>query len=68
MIIFGNKKAKIILEAIVNLSKSLNIKTVAEGIETEEQYELVRKLECDEIQGYYFSKAIPLNEFELLIR
>ncbi len=59
-----NEKAKIIVEAIVNLAKKLQIEIVAEGIETEEQYEFVKKLKCDEIQGYYFSKAIPLEEFE----
>ena len=59
-----NEKAKIIVEAIVNLAKKLEIEIVAEGIETEEQYEFVKKLKCDEIQGYYFSKAIPIEEFE----
>ena len=59
-----NKKAKIIVEAIVNLAKKLKIKIVAEGIETEEQYQFAKQLQCDEIQGYYFSKAISLEEFE----
>ena len=59
-----NKKAKIIVEAIVNLAKKLEIEIVAEGIETEEQYRFAKELNCDEIQGYYFSKAIPLEEFE----
>ncbi len=59
-----NEKAKIIVEAIVNLAKKLEIEIVAEGIETEEQYQFAKKLNCDEIQGYYFSKAIPLEDFE----
>lgn len=63
-----NEKAKIIVEAIINLAKKLNMKIVAEGIETEAQYEFVKKLNCDEIQGYYFSKAIPIEEFEKLIQ
>lgn len=63
-----NKKAQIIVEAIVNLAKKLNIETVAEGIEKKEQYEIVKELDCEEIQGYYFSKAIPLEEFEKLIQ
>ncbi len=58
------KKQKIIVEAIVNLAKKLKIKIVAEGIETEEQYQFAKQLQCDEIQGYYFSKAISLEEFE----
>lgn len=59
-----NEKALIIVEAIINLAKKLNIKTVAEGIETKEQYEIIKKLNCDEIQGYYFSKPMPIEEFE----
>lgn len=63
-----NIKAKIIVEAIIKLAKKLNIKTVAEGIENKEQFELIKKINCDEIQGYYFSKAIPIEEFEKLIK
>ena len=48
----------------MNLAKKLKIKIVAEGIETEEQYQFAKQLQCDEIQGYYFSKAISLEEFE----
>lgn len=45
--------------AIITLCKSLNIKTVAEGVETLQQLEMLREFQCDEIQGFYFSK--PLN-------
>jgi len=62
-----NKKAKIIVEAIIDLAKKLEMKTVAEGVETEEQYEIVKQMKCDEIQGYYFSKPITIEEFEKLI-
>lgn len=64
----NNKKAKIIVSAIINLAKELNLKTVAEGIETKEQYEFVKKMNCDEIQGYYFSEPISIEEFEKLIK
>jgi hypothetical protein len=40
---------------------------VAEGVETEEQLNLLRKLGCDTIQGYYFSKPIPSNEVVMLL-
>lgn len=63
-----NKKARIIVEAIIDLTKRLKLKTVAEGIETEEQYELVKKMGCDEIQGFYFSKAVPIERFEEMIK
>ena len=59
-----NKRAQIIIETIVNMCKKLNIKTVAEGIETKEQVHFLKKVGCDIIQGYYFSKPIPIEEFE----
>ena len=46
------------------MAKRLDIKTVAEGIETEEQVEYLKSIGCDIIQGYYFSKPIPIEEFE----
>ena len=46
------------------MCKKLNIKTVAEGIETKEQVEFLKKIGCDIIQGYYFSKPITISEFE----
>ena len=46
------------------MAKRLDIKTVAEGIETEEQVEYLKSIGCDIIQGYYFSKPIPIDEFE----
>ena len=59
-----NKRAQIIIETIVNMCKKLNIKTVAEGIETKEQLEFLNKIKCDIVQGYYFSKPITVKEFE----
>ena len=60
-----NKRAQIIIEAIVRMCKKLNIKTVAEGIETKGQVEFLKKIQCDIIQGYYFSEPIPVEEFEI---
>lgn len=47
---------------IINMANSLNLTVVAEGIETEEQYKLLKTLGVDELQGYLFSK--PLHSFE----
>lgn len=55
-----------IIEFIIQLSNQLKMKVVAEGVELEEQYSLLQKLNCDEIQGYLFSKPIPVKEFERL--
>jgi EAL domain-containing protein (putative c-di-GMP-specific phosphodiesterase class I) len=45
-----------IVRAIIDLAKHLNLKTVAEGVETEAQWRFLKSLECDFIQGYLFSK------------
>lgn len=60
----NNKRAQIIIETIINMCKKLKIKTVAEGIETKQQVEFLKKIGCDIIQGYYFSKPIPVEDFE----
>lgn len=52
------------LEFCMELAKMMNLETVAEGIETESQLSRVRSLGCDYIQGYYYSKPIPVDEFE----
>ena len=56
-----------IVEAIIAMAHSLHLKVVAEGVETREQLDFLRKLGCDQIQGYYFSKPIPSNEVVMLL-
>lgn len=51
-----------LLKGVINLAHSIDLKIVAEGVETEEQLELLDDLGSDLIQGYYFSKPIPSNE------
>lgn len=57
-----------IVSAIVGLSHSLGFRSVAEGVETEEQAGLLRSLRCNEVQGYLFSKPLPPEAFEALLR
>ena len=59
-----NVRARIIIESIIDMCKKLNIKTVAEGIERKTQVDFLKKINCDTIQGYYFSKPLPVKEFE----
>lgn len=59
----NSNRALTIVKSIVDLAKSLNIKIVAEGVETEEMYNFVKEIGCDYAQGYYFSKPIEFNEF-----
>ncbi len=62
-----NRNTQAIVETIVYLSKRLGIKTIAEGVEKNEQLEFLRELECDFIQGYLFSKPLPVEEFEKVL-
>ncbi len=56
-------KAKRVIESIITLSKSLGIATVAEGIETIEQVEFLKSIHCSAIQGYFFSRPLPIEAF-----
>ncbi|MCF8474864.1 MAG: EAL domain-containing protein [Emcibacter sp.] len=53
-----------ITDAVIQLGHSLGLTVVAEGVETEEQARILRQKRCDVLQGYFFSKPIPVNEFE----
>lgn len=57
-----SQKGKIIVNAMIDLCKELGISVVSEGIETKHQVEFLRKMGCDLIQGYYYSKPIPKEE------
>ena len=57
-----------IVLSIINLAKNLGLKTIAEGVETQEQLNYLRDYQCDEIQGYLFSRPIPTNEFSQLLK
>jgi len=55
---------KAIVAAIISMAKSLGFQTIAEGVETIGQLDYLHEQGCDEIQGYYFSKPLPIEEFE----
>ena len=56
-------KGKVIVTETIKLAKKLNMKIVAEGIETREQVDFLAERDCDLIQGYYFAKPMPVDEF-----
>ena len=58
-------KGKVIVSEAISLAKKLNMRIVAEGIETREQVDFLAENECDLIQGYYFAKPMPVEEFEV---
>lgn len=55
---------KILISGIIELGKQFSMKIVQEGVETEEEYRLVRDLGCDAIQGYWYSEALSQDAFE----
>lgn len=60
--ILENKEGKLIIDTICTLTKSLSLKTIAEGVETIEQVEYIKKCGCDFIQGYYYSKPLMAHD------
>ncbi len=59
---------KAIVSAIIQMSRSLGLQTIAEGVETLEQLAFLREQGCDEVQGYYYSKPLPVDQFEIFAR
>jgi diguanylate cyclase (GGDEF)-like protein/PAS domain S-box-containing protein len=57
-----------IVSTIITLAHSMNLKVVAEGVDSAEQLKFLRLLRCDEIQGYLFSKPLPADEFAALLK
>lgn len=64
----GNEKGKIIVSSSLEMAHKLNIKSVAEGVETKEHVDFLKTTSCNIAQGFYYSKPIPIEEFEKLIR
>jgi len=57
-----------IVRAVITLAHNLRLKVIAEGVETEEHCRILRAHHCDEIQGYCFSRPVPAQEFEAMVR
>lgn len=57
-----------IVSAILSLARSMNLKIIAEGVDSEEQLKFLRLLRCDEMQGFLFSPAVPAGEFAAMLR
>ena len=58
---------RIIVEAVIKLAHALGMTVVAEGVETIEQLRLLQEVDCDEIQGYLFSRPVPAEQFEQIL-
>lgn len=57
-----------IVKTIIDLAQNFKLKTIAEGVETEDQASFLRQLGCDEMQGYLFAKPLPPDEVEILFK
>ena len=57
------ERGLLIVSEVIDLAKKLNMKIVAEGIESREQVEFLAEQECDLIQGYFYAKPMPVAEF-----
>ena len=62
----ANSQDMVLCEAMIVMAHKLNIKVIAEGIETQAQMELLRQMDCDYGQGYLFSKPVAVKDFEKL--
>ncbi len=59
-----NQKSRQILKNVINLAKDLGMQTLTEGVETQEQYDFLREIGCEKLQGYLFSKPISRADYE----
>ncbi|KDR95852.1 diguanylate cyclase (GGDEF) domain-containing protein [Peptoclostridium litorale DSM 5388] len=64
---FDAKKQRIILESVISLAKKMDLKVIAEGVERLQQLDFLKSQGCDEFQGYYFSRPLPIEEFKRLL-
>ena len=65
--VVGNADVACVVTAIVSLAHGLGLTVVAEGVESTEQLEFLRGLDCEEIQGYFYSRPLPAGDFEKLL-
>ena len=63
-----NPEDATITSAIISMAKSLKLKVIAEGVETEAQMQFLRDHQCDEIQGFYFSKPLSVEEVSVKLK
>ena len=63
-----SKEGEIFFKAIISMAHAIDMRVVAEGVETREQLLLLRALECDEIQGYFVSRPVPAEQMTVLLR
>ena len=63
-----DEEAMALVQTIISLGRSLRLTVIAEGVETEEQADVLATLRCDQVQGYYVSRPLPADEIPALLR
>ncbi|NLL69707.1 MAG: EAL domain-containing protein [Epulopiscium sp.] len=64
----GDEGQRSIIQAVITLSHANDLTVVAEGVETKEQLDFLRKEHCDKAQGYFFSRPLPAEELEVIVK
>jgi EAL domain-containing protein (putative c-di-GMP-specific phosphodiesterase class I) len=64
----NDENDKAVASAVISLGQKLNLRVIAEGVETDEQVAFLRQNNCDEMQGYHFSKPVPAADIEKMLR
>ncbi|WP_285846906.1 putative bifunctional diguanylate cyclase/phosphodiesterase [Sporosarcina luteola] len=64
----NDPKSSGIVQTIIHLAEMLGLQTIGEGVETKQQWDLLKQFGCSELQGYYFSRPVPVEEINALIR
>lgn len=62
------KNAMILIKYLIKMLKKLGFQVLAEGVETKEQLDMLKKAECDMVQGYYYAKPMPISEFRAFLK
>lgn len=60
-------RGSLIMKNILNMTHELSIPVIVEGVETDIQYDFLRRMQCEQIQGYYFSRPVPMAKFSTLL-
>lgn len=61
-----DQRGKSIVNSVIHLAQSLNLRTISEGVEVRSQVDYLKEMDCDYIQGYVFAKPMPVGDFEKL--
>ena len=63
----NTEKSKVIISSVISMASALGLPVIAEGVETKEQSDMLLGFGCEQMQGYYFSKPIPAEEYENML-